>query len=57
MEDGRTERLSAIGDGGQGSISLTSETDGTHMHIFESSQLEGSYVEDLCTCTCITESH
>ena len=42
MEDGRTERLSAIGDRGQAAILLTPETSGTHIHIFESSQLEGS---------------
>ena len=29
MEDGRAEGLSAIGDGGQGAISLTPDVDGT----------------------------
>ena len=29
VEDGRDERLSAIGDGGQAAISLTPDTDGT----------------------------
>ena len=47
MGDGRAEGTSAIGDRGQAAISLTSDVDGTHVHIFESSQLEGSYVRDL----------
>ena len=47
MGDGRTEGLSAIGDGGQAAISLTPDIDGMHVRIFESSQLEGSYVGDL----------
>ena len=38
MEDGRAEGLSAIGDGGQGAVLRT------HVQIFESLQLEGSYV-------------
>ena len=50
--DGRTEGLSAIGDGGQAAISLTPDVDGTHVHIFESSQLEGSYVGDLLYSGC-----
>ena len=45
--DGRVEGSSAIGDGGQAAISLTPDVDGTHVHIFESSQLVGSYVGDL----------
>ena len=32
---------------GQAAISLRPDADGTHVHIFESSQLEGSYVGDL----------
>ena len=47
MGDGRTEGSSAIGDGGQAAISLTPDVDGTHVCIFENSQLEGSYVGDL----------
>ena len=45
--DGRAAGSSAIGDGGQAAISLTPDVDGMHVHIFESSQLEGSYVGDL----------
>ena len=40
--DGRAEVSSAIGDGGPAAVSLTPDTDGIHVHIFESSQLEGS---------------
>ena len=47
MGDGRTEGLSAIGDGGQAAISLMPDVDGTHVQILESSQLEGSYAGDL----------
>ena len=47
MGDGRAEGSSAIGDGGQAAISLMPDMDGTHVRIFESSQLEGSYVGDL----------
>ena len=47
MGDGRAEGSSAIGVRGQAAISLTPDVDGTHVHIFESSQLEGSYVGDL----------
>ena len=47
MGDGRAEGLSAIGDGEQAAISLTPEVAGTHSRIFESSNLEGSYVGDL----------
>ena len=47
MGDGRAEGLSATGDGEQAAISLTPDTDGTHVHIFESLQLKGSYVGDL----------
>ena len=45
--DGRAERSLAIGDGGQVAISLTPDVNGTHVRIFKSSQLEGSYVGDL----------
>ena len=45
--DGRAEGLSAIGDRGRAAISLMPDGNGTHIHIFESSQLEGSYVGDL----------
>ena len=48
MGDGRAEGPSAIGDGGQAAISLTPDADGTHVHVFESSQLEeGFYVGNL----------
>ena len=47
MGDGRGEGSSAIGDGGQAAMSLTPDVDGMHICIFESSQLEGSYVGDL----------
>ena len=47
MGDGRAEGSSAIGDGGQAAMSLTPDVDGMHICIFESSQLEGSYVGDL----------
>ena len=50
MGDGRAERLSAIGDAGQAAISLMPDIDGMHVCIFESSQLEGLYVEDLLYC-------
>ena len=50
--DGRAEGSSAIGDGGQAAISLTPDVDGTHVHILESSQLEGSYVGDLMYSSC-----
>ena len=47
MGDGRAERSSAIGDGEQATISLTPEVDGTQIHIFESLQLECSYIGGL----------
>ena len=47
MGDGRAEVSSAIGDGGQAAIPLTPDVDGTHIQVFESLQLEGSYVGDL----------
>ena len=46
MGDGRAEGSSAVGDGVQAAASLTPDTDGMHVHIFESSQLESSYVGD-----------
>ena len=47
MGDGRAEGSSAIGDGGQAAISLRPDVDGIHVRIFQSLQLEGSYVGDL----------
>ena len=47
MGDGRAEGLSTIGDRGQAAISPMPDVDGTHVHIFESLQLEDSYVGDL----------
>ena len=47
MGDGRVERLSTTEDGGQAAISLTPDVDGTRVCIFESLQLEGSYLGDL----------
>ena len=47
MGDGRAEGSSAIGDGGQAAISVTPDVDGTHVRIFESAQLKGSYVGGL----------
>ena len=47
MGDGRAEGSSATGDARQAAVSLTTDVDGTHVRIFESSQLEGSYVGDL----------
>lgn len=41
------ERSSARGDEEQAAISLILDTEGTHGSIFESSQLEESYVGDL----------
>ena len=48
MGDRRAEGSSAIGDGGQAAILLTPDGDGTQFHIFESSQLEDSYVGAYC---------
>ena len=45
--DSRAEVSSAIGDGGPAAISLMPDTDGIHVHFFESSQLEGSCIADL----------
>jgi len=45
--DGRAEGLLAIRDGGQAAISPMPDVDGTHVRIFESLQLEDSYVGDL----------
>ena len=45
--DGRAGVSLAIGDGGPAAISLTPDTDGTSVLIFENSQLGGSYVGDL----------
>ena len=45
MGGGRPEGSSAVGGGRQVVMSLT--LDGMHIHIFESLQLEGSYVGNL----------
>ena len=45
--DGTAKGSSAIGDRGQTAISFTPEADGTQVPIFESLQLENSYVGDL----------
>ena len=45
--DGRAEGSSAIGDGGQAAMSFMPDVDGTHLCIFQSVQLEGSYRGDL----------
>ena len=45
--DGRAEGPSATGDGGQAAMSLTTDLDGMHIHIFASLQLESSYVGGL----------
>ena len=45
--DGRAEASSATGDGGQAATSLTADTDGMHVCIFEGLQLEGSCVGGL----------
>ena len=47
MGDDRAGRSSATGDGGQAAVSLTPDLDRKHVCIFESLQLEGSYVGDL----------
>jgi len=47
ITDWRRKRRWEIGDGGQSTISFMPAADGTHVHIFESSQLEGSYVGDF----------
>ena len=47
MGDGGAEGSSAIGDSGQVAVSPTSDSDGIHVHIFESLQLEGLYAGDL----------
>ena len=47
MGDGRAEGWSAIGDRVLAAVSLMPDIDGTHIRIFESSQLEGLYVGDL----------
>ena len=56
MGDGRAEGSSAIGEGGQAAISLMPDTDGMHIHVFESLQLEGSYVGDLLYLLLMTVS-
>ena len=45
--DGRAEESSAIGDGEQAAMLVTPDVNGLSVHIFESLQLEDSYVGDL----------
>ena len=47
MGDGRAEGSSAVRDGGQAAMSVTPDTDGTHVDIFGSSKFKGSYVGDI----------
>lgn len=47
MRDGTAEKLSAVGDRWQAATSLTPDTDGTHIRIFEGRQPESLYVDDL----------
>ena len=47
MGDDRTEGSSATGDKAPAAISLTPDPDGMHIHIFQSFQLERSYLGDL----------
>ena len=47
MGEGRAEGSSATGDGGRDAMSLEPDTDGTHVHIFESLQLGGFHVGNL----------
>ena len=47
MGGGKIEGLSAIGGGGQAAISFMPDADGTSACLFESSQLDVSYVGDL----------
>ena len=47
MGDGRAEGSSAIGEREQAAISLMPDVGGMHVYIFQSSELEGSYVEDF----------
>ena len=46
MGDGRAEGSSVIGSGGQAAVILMPDVNGMQVHIFESLQLEGSYVEN-----------
>ena len=47
MGDSKTEGFGGTGDGEQAAISLLPDANGTHVCIFENSQLEGFYVRDL----------
>ena len=47
MGAGRAEGPSALGEGGQAAVSLTPDSDGVHVCIFQSSKLVGLYVGDL----------
>ena len=46
MGDRRAEGSSVIGSGGQAAVILMPDVNGMQVHIFESLQLEGSYVEN-----------
>ena len=46
MGDGRAEGSSIRGDRGQAAVSLMPDISAMHICLFESSQLEGFYVED-----------
>ena len=51
----RAEGSSATRDGGHTAVLLMSDIDGTHVHIFVSLQLKGSYVGDLlCPSSALT---
>ena len=52
MGDGRAEGLLAKGDIGQAAISLMPDVHRGLVHIFESLQLESSYIGDLLYCVC-----
>lgn len=47
MGDGRAEGSSAVRGRGRAAISLVPDVDGAHVHIFETSQLEGSCIREL----------
>ena len=47
LRNHRAEVSSAIGDEEQAAVTLLPEADGMQVRIFESLQLEGSYVENL----------
>ena len=57
MGDGKAEGSSAIGDRGQAAVSLTADSDGKHIYIFGSSQLEDSYVGDSLNTVILRDFH